>query len=188
MSKNTLEDLFIEELNDLYDAEKRITKALPKMAKAATSEELAAAFEEHLAETEEHVARLEQIFEGLDRKPGRKKCEAMEGLLEEGKEMIESDRDGSVKDAGLIAAAQKVEHYEMAGYGCVRTWATLLDYPDAAEILQQTLDEEGVADHRLTEIAESLNMEAQEESDGEEAEDESSHRSRRMAGRGVPTR
>ena len=178
MSGNTLEDLFIEELHDIYDAEKRITKALPKMAKAATSEELAAAFEEHLAETEEQISRLEQVFEIIGIKPGRKKCEAMEGLLEEGKEMIESDREGAVKDAGLIGAAQRVEHYEMAGYGCLRTWATVLGYSDAAELLQQTLDEEGAADHKLSDIAESLNLEAQEES---EEEEEAKPRTRRRA-------
>ncbi|MBC7818101.1 MAG: ferritin-like domain-containing protein, partial [Planctomycetaceae bacterium] len=177
MSGTTFEDLFIEELNDMYDAEKKITKALPKMAKAATSEELVAAFEEHLAETEEQITRLEQVFESIGIKPGRKKCEAMEGLLEEGKEMIESDREGAVKDAGLISAAQKVEHYEMAGYGCLRTWASLLGYSDAAELLQQTLDEEGGADQKLTEIAESLNIEAQEES--EEDEEDSKPKPRR---------
>lgn len=176
MSGNTLEDLFIEELHDIYDAEKRITKALPKMAKAATSEELAAAFEDHLAETEEQITRLEQVFESIGIKPGRKKCEAMEGLLEEGKEMIESDREGAVKDAGLISAAQKVEHYEMAGYGCVRTWATLLELSEAADLLQQTLDEEGAADEKLTEIAQSLNLEAAEESDDEESDGEQSPR------------
>jgi ferritin-like metal-binding protein YciE len=170
MKLESLEDLFLEELKDLYDAEKQLTKALPKMAKAAASEELAAAFEEHLEVTQGQVNRLEQIFESMGESPGRKKCEGMKGLVEEGKEVIQKKADDSVKDAALIAAAQKVEHYEMAGYGCVRTWAQLLGNNEAAELLQESLDEEGEADKKLTEIAQSLNVEAQ--GDGESAESE----------------
>ena len=160
MPLNDLQELFVNELKDLYDAEKRISKALPKMAKAADSEELSTAFEEHLGQTEQHITRLEQIFDSLGEKPGDEKCEGMEGLLKEGKEMIEEKGEPAVKDAGLIAAAQKVEHYEMAGYGTVRTWAQVLGNEEAADLLQQTREEEEAADKKLTEIAESLNLEA----------------------------
>jgi len=163
MKLESLTDLFVEELKDLYDAEKQLTKALPKMAKAASSEELTAAFEEHLEVTEGHVARLEQIFKSLGQSPGRKKCEAMKGLVEEGAEIIEEDATDAVKDAALIAAAQKVEHYEIASYGCLRTWAQLLGNSEAAELLQETLNEEGEADEKLTEIAQALNIEADTE-------------------------
>ena len=169
----TLRELFIEELKDIYDAEQRITKALPKMAQAADSEELSAALEEHLRETEEQVTRLEQILESLDETPGRKTCKAMMGLLEEGKELMGEDFPPEVMDAGIIAAAQKVEHYEMATYGCLRTWAKLLGEDEAYRLLQQTLDEEGNADKKLTKISESLNVEATSP-DGEE-EDEERH-------------
>lgn len=165
MKLASLGDLFVEELKDLYDAEKQLIKALPKMAKAASSEELAAAFEEHLEVTETHRDRLEKIFKALGENAGRKKCEAMKGLIEEGSETIKKDANETVRDAALIASAQKVEHYEMAGYGCVRTWAQLLGHQEAAELLQQTLDEEGEADKKLSEIAESLNAEA---TDGDE--------------------
>lgn len=160
MKLTTLDDLLLEELKDLNDAEKQITKALPKMAKAASSGELAQAFRDHLEETKGQIARLEQVFELLGKKAGRKKCEAMEGLLEEGAEMMKEDADPDVLDAALIAAAQRVEHYEMAGYGCVRTWCQVLGHSDAARLLQETLDEEGSADKKLTEIAESLNVQA----------------------------
>ncbi len=179
MSQTTLEDLLIEELNDLYDAEKKITKGLPKMIKAAASEELAAALEDHLQETEEQISRLEQAFETLGVKPGRKKCEAMEGLLLEAKDVLDSDFEGAVKDAAIISAAQKVEHYEIAGYGCVRTWAKLLEHEDVAELLQQSLDEEGAADEKLNEIAENLNLEAEEESEEEEPEGDGMSKTRR---------
>ena len=166
-----LEDLFVDELKDVYDAERRITRALPKMVKAAASEELSQALQEHLQQTEEHVTRLDRIFESMDKSPGRKTCQAMVGLLEEGQSLMDEDGPESVTDAALIAAAQKVEHYEMATYGCLRDWARLLQNDEAAELLQQTLDEEGDADKKLTEIAQSLNVEAREE-DGEEMEDE----------------
>jgi ferritin-like metal-binding protein YciE len=152
----SLQDLYVEELRDLYSAETQIVKALPKMAKAASAEELKAAFEEHLEQTKVHVERLEQIFEKLDEKPKGKTCKAMEGLVEEGEELIKEKPEPSVLDAGLISAAQRVEHYEMAGYGSVRTYAKLLGHQDAAQILQTTLDEEGETDKKLTLLAERL--------------------------------
>jgi ferritin-like metal-binding protein YciE len=157
----SLRDLFVSELKDLYSAENQILKALPKMAKAAATPELRAAFEEHLEQTQGHVERLEQIFETLGASPKGKKCKAMEGLIEEGKEMLEADAEPSVRDAGLIAAAQRVEHYEMAGYGCVRTYARLLHDEKSANLLQQTLDEEEETDKKLTELEEAMvNVEA----------------------------
>ena len=162
MSLNTLHDLLVDELKDLYSAENQLLKALPKMAKAATSPKLKAAFEVHLEQTEIHVARLEEICEGLDVSPKGKKCAAMAGLIEEGAGIIEAKGDPAVKDAALIAAAQRVEHYEMAGYGCVRTFAQTLGLTAEAKILQQTLDEEGATDKLLTELAESvINVEAE---------------------------
>lgn len=170
---DTLRDLFLEEVKDIYDAEQRIIKALPKMAQAASSEELVSAFEDHLSETEEHVRRLEEVFEALDESPSKKTCQAMVGLLEEGKEILDDDDLGpEVKDAALIMAAQKVEHYEMATYGCLRTWAELLDEDEAVRLLQTTLDEEGRADKKLTEIARSLNLEAAGQTEENENEDE----------------
>jgi ferritin-like metal-binding protein YciE len=163
MKLNSLHDLFVDELKDLYNAEHQILKALPKMVKAASAPELAAAFEEHNEVTKEQVRRLETIFKMLKTSPKGKKCKAMEGLLQEGKELMSEDADPSVMDAALIAAAQRVEHYEMAGYGCVRTYATLLGYPEAADLLQQTLEEEAEADHTLTGLAETvINVEAME--------------------------
>ena len=153
---NTLQDLFVEELRDLYSAENQLVKALPKMAKAASAEELKAAFEEHLEQTKEHVQRLEQIFEELGEKPTGKTCKAMEGLVEEGAELIKEKPEASVLDAGLIAAAQRVEHYEIAGYGSVRTFAKTLGHAKAAKVLQTTLDEEGETDRKLTELAEQV--------------------------------
>jgi len=162
MKLDNMQDLLLEELRDLYDAEKQLVKALPKMAKAAHSDELRTAIQEHLRETEGQVQRLDQIFGMLNMKPRGKKCQAMAGLITEGKEIIdEKDADPSVKDAALIAAAQRVEHYEMAGYGCARTFAKHLGMNDAVELLQQTLEEEKAADGKLTELAESnINMEA----------------------------
>ena len=161
MKLASLHDLYIDELKDLYSAENQLLKALPKMAKAASAPELQTAFEDHLEETQGQVRRLERIFKKLDASPKGKKCKAMEGLIEEGKEVIEEDADPAVRDAALIAAAQRVEHYEMAGYGCVRTYARLLGYDEAADLLQETLDEEGAADKKLTKLAEaSINAEA----------------------------
>lgn len=162
MELNTLKDLYVEELKDLYSAEKQLTKALPKMAKAATDKQLQQAFRNHLRETAEHVARLERICKDLGVSPRGKKCVGMEGLIEEGNELIQEKPAEDALDAGLISKAQRVEHYEIAGYGTVRTYARQLGYEDQAELLQQTLDEEGKADHLLTALAESgINVEAQ---------------------------
>jgi ferritin-like metal-binding protein YciE len=155
MKLKTLQDLFHHELKDLYSAENQLVKALPKMAKAATHEDLRAGFETHLAETEGHVARLEKIAEALDLKLGGHKCKAMEGLIEEGAELISEDADDNVRDVGLIGSAQRVEHYEIAGYGTARALATLLGHDDAAKLLTETLDEEKATDQKLTELAES---------------------------------
>ena len=164
MKLESLQDLLVHELKDLYSAENQLVKALPKMAKGAESEDLKAAFEEHLEVTKTQVERLETIFEELGVSPKGKKCKAMEGLIEEGAELLSEDGEPSVKDAALIAAAQKVEHYEIAGYGCARTYAQLLGMDKAAELLQETLDEEGETDKKLTELAESVvNVEAQSE-------------------------
>lgn len=161
MKLKSLQDLYVEELKDLYNAENQLLKALPKMAKAASAPELRAAFEDHLEETRGQVKRLEQIFKKLDASAKGKKCKAMEGLIEEGKEVMAEDAEPAVLDAALISAAQRVEHYEMAGYGCVRTFARQLGYEDAAELLQETLDEEAAADKKLTELAETIiNVEA----------------------------
>jgi len=151
---NSLDDLFMDQLEDLYDAESRIVKALPKMAAAATSPTLKGAFENHLKETLSHVDRLETIFQQLGREPERETCEAMKGLLSEGEHMIDAKGDPSVRDAALIAAAQRVEHYEMSGYGTARTFAARLGHAEAARLLQATLDEERAADQKLGKIAE----------------------------------
>ncbi len=155
MKLNTIEDLFHHELKDLYSAENQLVKALPKMAKAASNEELKAGFEEHLEQTKGHVERLDEIARSLDIKLTGHKCKAMEGLVEEGAELISEDAEPSVRDAGLIGAAQRVEHYEMAGYGTAVALATQLGHKDAVKLLQQTLQEEKDTDAKLTELAES---------------------------------
>ena len=168
-----LEKLFTDTLKDIYWAEKQLTKALPKMQKNATTDELKAAIEEHLTQTEEHVSRLEQVFEMCGKKAQAKKCEAMEGLIEEGNEIVEETEKGTMtRDAGIIMAAQKVEHYEIATYGCLVTFAKTLGMEDAVELLQQTLDEEKETDERLTEIAEGNINQAAETEEDEESEDE----------------
>lgn len=156
MKLDTLKTLYIYELNDLHDAESQLLKALPKMAKAASSSDLRLAFEKHLDQTHEHVRRLDRAFSVLKEKPTRVPCKAMKGLLEEGEEMIRADGDPAVKDAGLISAAQRVKHYEMAGYGCARTYAEMLGEGDSAHLLQTTLDEERSTDKSLTKLAERL--------------------------------
>lgn len=159
---STLEDLFIDSLKDLYSAEKQLVKALPKMAKKAQAPDLQRAFQEHLKQTEGQVERIERIFSDLEGSPRGKKCVGMEGLVEEGNEIMQEDAEPDVLDAGLIAAAQKVEHYEIASYGTARAWADRLGYNRAARLLQQTLDEESMANEKLTQIAEThVNMEAQ---------------------------
>ncbi|MEY2545125.1 MAG: hypothetical protein QOG48_242 [Verrucomicrobiota bacterium] len=177
MKLDTLQKLYIEELRDVYNAENQLLKALPKMAKSASSEELRQAFEDHLEETKEHVERLDEIFKALDEKATGKTCKAMKGLIEEGSEILKEEGEESVLDAGIIAAAQKVEHYEIATYGTLRTWAGLLGEDEAAELLQQTLDEEGDADKRLNELADEIvNPEALSESTAEELETSGSRR------------
>jgi ferritin-like metal-binding protein YciE len=158
---DSLQALYVDELKDLYSAEKQILKALPKMIKAASHEELAATFSEHLRVTERQVQRLERIFADLDESPRGKKCVGMEGLIEEAQELLKEKPEPEVLDAGMIAKAQHVEHYEIAGYGTVRTYAEQLGLTKHAELLQQTLDEESEADKRLSALAEnSINLEA----------------------------
>lgn len=172
----TLQELLIDELKDLYSAETQLTKALPKMAKAASDEKLKAGFEEHLDQTHEHIARLDRAMELLDASPKGKTCKAMKGLIAEGEEKIEEDAAPAVKDAALIGAAQKVEHYEIAGYGTVRTYAELLGEDEVVSLLQETLDEEAETDRKLTVLASSLNLQADgteaDESEDEDEEDE----------------
>jgi len=154
MKMKSLEDLYLDQLKDLHNAEKQLVQALPKMAKAATSAELQQGFQDHLEQTRTHVDRLDRIFSRLGASPGRKKCVAMEGLIEEGQEAIQLQGDAMVKDAALIAAAQRVEHYEIAGYGTVRTFASHLGFDQDSDLLQQTLNEEGETDKKLTALAE----------------------------------
>ena len=159
----TLEQLYLDELEDLYDAEKRIVKALPKVAEASSESTLRSALEHHLEQTREHVNRLERIFQGLGKTAKGKTCDGMKGILEEGEDVIEDIDDPAVRDAGIIAAAQRVEHYEMAAYGSVRTWAQQLGDSTGAQLLQQTLDEEKAADQKLTDVAmSSANRRAQQ--------------------------
>ena len=161
MKMENLQDLYIHELKDLYSAENQIIKALPKMAKAATHPKLADGFKQHLEQTKEHAARLEKILKSHDETTRGPKCKGMEGVIKEGQEMIEEDAEDDVRDAGLITAAQRVEHYEMAGYGTARTYAQLLGDTAGAKLLQKTLDEEGATDKKLTKLAESINVEAE---------------------------
>jgi ferritin-like metal-binding protein YciE len=160
MSADTLEKLLVEELKDIYSAEKQITKALPKMTKNAASDELRKAFETHLKETEGQIERLDRAFEILGKSSSGKTCKAMQGLVQEGSEQIQ-ELEGEILDAALICAAQKVEHYEMAAYGSARTWAQQLGQKEVADLLQQTLDEEGNTDHKLTQLAGKINKQAQ---------------------------
>jgi ferritin-like metal-binding protein YciE len=161
MEMETLRDLYVDELKDLWSAERQILQALPKMIKAAQARELKDGFAEHEKQTKEHVRRLERIFQGLDASPRGKKCVGMEGLLKEGAGLIKERPEPDVLDAGLISAAQHVEHYEMAGYGTVRTWAGLLGHGDHAEMLQRTLDEERETDQALTALAKNINVAAE---------------------------
>ena len=164
-AESALHELFLDELADVYNAEQQITKALPKMAKAARSPELREAFQTHLEETEEQISRLEEVAESLGEKLKGKKCKAMEGLLAEGKEIMEEQADSPALDAGLILAAQKVEHYEIASYGALCAWAQSMGHDDAFDLLKQTLDEEITTDEKLNQLAESLNAEAQQQTD-----------------------
>jgi ferritin-like metal-binding protein YciE len=173
----TLHDAFLDELRDTYDAEKQLTKALPKLAKAATSAELRAAFEAHLEETRGHVDRLERVFESLDEKARGKHCDGIAGIIEEGKSIIEEDFDEATMDACLIAAGQRAEHYEMAAYGTLVAWARGMGHAQAAMLLQETLDEEKAADEKLTSLAEGgINQDAADaahpDEDGEDEEED----------------
>jgi len=170
MKLDSLKKLYLEELRDLYSAETQLVKALPKMVKGASSAELKQAFGNHLEQTKEHVERLNEIFDRLDEKPTGKTCQAMKGLIEEGSEMLEEEGEKSVIDAGLIGAAQRVEHYEIASYGTVRTFANLLGEEEAADLLQETLDEEGETDKELSALAEGIVNEEALTEDGEEKE------------------
>ena len=170
MKNDGLRNLYIDELKDLYSAENQLVKALPKMAKAASSEELRQGFEKHLEQTREHVQRLEQIFASLDESPKGKKCAGMEGLVKEGSEMIEEDFEGAVMDAGLIGAAQRVEHYEIAAYGTASEFARTLGEDEHVSLLEQTLEEEKETDEKLSELASEINSQALQ-AEGEELEE-----------------
>jgi len=168
MKINSLQDLYVEQLRDLYDAESQLIKALPKMAEAANSDDLRQGFEDHLDQTRGHVQRLETIFAKLSEKPRGEKCK---GMVKEGTEVLDEDMDENVKDAAIIATAQRVEHYEIAGYGTVRTFANLLGDREAAALLEQTLEEEEETDQQLTELAEDINIEAEQGSEETEVEE-----------------
>ena len=168
MKITSLRDLYVEQLRDLYDGENQIIKALPKMIESTESEELSSALEEHLEVTRQQAQRLEQIFQGLGENSKGEKCKGMEGIIKEGSEVMKEDMPETVKDAAIIASAQRVEHYEIAGYGTVRTYAELLGEEEAVDLLQQTLDEEKEADEKLSDLAEEINVEAEE---GDEEED-----------------
>jgi ferritin-like metal-binding protein YciE len=174
MEHKALNELFVDELKDIYSAENQLIKALPKMAKAATSDDLRAGFEEHLEQTKEHARRIEEICKELGEKPTGKKCGGMEGLIGEGKEMMDEFED-DVLDAALISAAQRVEHYEIAAYGTVRTYAELLGHDRAVELLEQTLEEEKETDQKLTELAGAINVEAVNAEGSEDEEEEDVH-------------
>jgi ferritin-like metal-binding protein YciE len=167
IKESNLKKLYVAELKDLFSAENQLVKALPKMAAAATSDDLRAGFEAHLKQTKEHVTRLERICKEMEETPKGKKCKGMEGLIEEGKEMIEEGLEPGELDAGLISAAQRVEHYEIAGYGCVRTYAKLLGENSAVALLDKTLNEEKETDSKLTQLAEAINVEALESEEGQ---------------------
>jgi len=176
-----LKELYIDELKDLYNAENQLVKALPKMAKAASSDELRQGFEKHLEQTKGHVKRLEKIFQALGESPKGKTCKGMQGLIEEGSEATEEDYEGSVMDAALIGAAQRVEHYEIAGYGTVRSMAETLGEPNHVSLLEETLEEEKETDEKLTELAQQINNQANES--GNEQQDEASSRDKRKSRR-----
>jgi ferritin-like metal-binding protein YciE len=183
-SMQSLEDLMQDELKDIYDAEKQLTKALPKLAKKASNEELREALQTHAQETEGHIERLEQIFEQLGVPARGKRCEGMKHLIDEGNEMISDAEEDATRDAIMIAAVQKTEHYEMASYGTLRTWANVLGNSDVASLCEETLEEEKAADEKLTAIAESfVNQQSANEGEDEE-EEESAPRARRSAPRG----
>ena len=180
-SKNSLLGLYVDELRDIYNAERQLTKALPKMAKAASSDKLREGFLEHLEQTKGHVDRLEQIFDAMGERSGGKKCAGMEGLVEEGSEVMEEEFEGAVMDAALIGAAQRVEHYEIAAYGTVIAFAEQLGESEHVSLLEQTLQEEKQTDERLTEMAQEINVAANEVSPDQEQQSSRSRRSGRAA-------
>jgi len=183
---DSLDSLFQDELKDIYDAEKQITKALPKMIKKASAEELKEAFAEHLQQTAQHIERLEQVFEQLDMPARGKKCIGVQNLIKEGQEMMAEANDDDTLDALMIAAAQKIEHYEIASYGTLRVWADILGHSDSASLLEETLEEEKDTDHRLTAIAESfVNREAADTSDQAEGDEQPSQRSQARVRKGA---
>jgi ferritin-like metal-binding protein YciE len=185
----TLHDAFLDELKDAYDAEKQLTKALPKLAKASTSPELRQAFEDHLEETNGHVDKLEQVFQNLDEKPKGKHCDGIAGIIDEGKSVMDEDFEGATMDACLIAAAQRAEHYEIAAYGTLVAWAKTMGQNDAADLLQEILDEEKAADEKLNAIAESgVNEQAASGADGEDAEESEDVEERPAPARGSARR
>jgi ferritin-like metal-binding protein YciE len=189
MPKDSLRELYIDELKDLYSAETQLVKALPKLAKASSNPQLRHAFEEHLRQTSDQVTRLEQIFESLDEKPTGKKCLGMEGLVKEGSEAIGEDYEDAVKDAALIGAAQRVEHYEIAGYGTVRAFAELLGESEHVSLLEETLAEEKAADVKLSDLADEINSQAvQGDSTDTEEDDEEAVDSKPKNGRGTSKR
>jgi len=170
MAMQTLRELFVDKLKDVYDAERRITKALPKIIKAANDEDLSRTLEEHLQQTEGQIERLDRIFEAIGESPGRKPCHGMMGILEEGNELLDKDTPEAVMDAGLIAAAQSVEHYEITAYGCLKTWASQLGMKEEANLLDETLEEEKSADENLSRIASTVNPRALQAEDMENEE------------------
>ena len=183
-SAETLHDAFLDELRDAYDAEKQLLKALPKMAKAADSDELRTAFQTHLQETQGHAERLEQVFASLEEKVRGKHCDGMAGIIEEGKAVLEEDFEGTTLDACLIASAQRAEHYEMAAYGTLVAWAKAMGHEEAAGLLEEILEEEKATDEKLTQIAESgINQEAAQMAHGEEDEEEEEAQPARTAAR-----
>ncbi len=181
--QESLRELYINELKDLYSAETQLVKALPKMAKAASKDQLRQAFEEHLRQTSEHVSRLEQIFNELGEKPTGKKCVGMEGLVKEGAEVMKKDYEENVKDAGIIGAAQRVEHYEIAAYGTVKAFAEILGEDEHVSLLEETLNEEKAADQKLSQIADEVSASAEEEGDTSKSgrEDTNRMKTRRAA-------
>ncbi|HEY7448256.1 MAG TPA: ferritin-like domain-containing protein [Vicinamibacterales bacterium] len=183
----TLHEAFIDELRDLYDAEKQLTKALPKMAKAASASNLRGAFEAHLRETEGHIARLEEVFASIDEKVKGKHCDGIAGIIEEGKSIMEEDFDDTTMDACLIAAGQRAEHYEMAAYGTMVAWARAMGHTEAAELLEQTLQEEKAADKKLSALAEGgINQKAADVAHPDDEEDEDAPSSRAGSNRKTP--
>lgn len=185
---NTFQELLVEELQDLYSAEKQLIQALPKMAKAASNAELKAGFTAHLEETRGHVQRLEEALRTLDEKPGRKTCKAMKGLVEEGAEAIELEAPDALRDAKLIGAAQRVEHYEIAAYGTACAFAEVLGAESVAQLLQQTLDEESAADEKLTSVSETVNQEANSSLESADAADGSETSARKPAPKAKKTK